>query len=283
MSCMSAATTALWASPSCSGDTGQHNEHRTRPPHRRNRRPPRRSHDRRPRPVARDGGGTTRRPAPPQADRHRPAGPRDADLPLLPLAGGHRPGRRLDRLRPRRQRGRDGRCAGRLVRRHRPVPTPAGYPGAAHRDHQAEERPGRSRPQRIRGRELPQRHAHLAQALGGPHPRAGRGLGAGPGGRGADRQGGRTPRRSGRQRDRPGRGGAAAAHPDHRQGRRTGLGSAAGPGPGTAHRGRTRRARGGRRRHLAGRQGHLQRGSRRPTRRRAHPVLGAEVRPGTRR
>ena len=59
---------------------------------------------------------------------------RRGDLPGRPLVGGQRRAR-LGRLRPGDGRGRDGRCAGRLVRRHRALPAPAGAADPAHGDH----------------------------------------------------------------------------------------------------------------------------------------------------
>ena len=100
----------------------------------------------------------------------------------------------LDRLHPGDGRGGHGRRAGRLVRRHRALPPPAGAADPAHGDHPDEEGRARRQPRRLRRRELPRRGRRARQAR--PHR-------GGHAGRGVDRPGGQ--RRPGHRRARDGR------------------------------------------------------------------------------
>ena len=106
--------------------------------------------------------------------------------------------------------------AGRLVRRHRALPPPAGAADPAHGDHPDEEGRARRQPRRLRRRELPGRGRRARQA----RPRRG-----GHAGRGVDRPGGQ--RRPGHRRARHGR--ARRRHGAARR-RRAG-GHRAGPRP----------------------------------------------------
>ncbi len=99
----------------------------------------------------------------------------------------------LGGLRPRHGRGRDGRRAGRLVRRHRALPAADGPADPAHRDHPAQEGPARRQPRRLRRRELPGRGRGARQA------RARRGR---PARGGVDRAGAQRRARHRRARDR---------------------------------------------------------------------------------
>ncbi len=122
-------------------------------------------------PLAR-GCRPTRRPAPDAAARRVVARARRGGLRADPAP---RPVRGLG-VRQHRGGGRDGRRAGRLVRRDRAVPAPARAAGAAHGDHpQAQER-DRPQPAGVRDRELPHRGDRPRPARGGPRRGAGRGV-----------------------------------------------------------------------------------------------------------
>ena len=115
-------------------------------------------------------------PAEDEAGRHGPAARRRGDLPGRAVVGGQRRAR-LDRLRPGDGRGGHGRRAGRLVRRHRALPPPAGAADPAHGDHPDEEGRARRQPRRLRRRELPRRGRRARQA----RPRRGGRRGSGRG------------------------------------------------------------------------------------------------------
>ena len=185
--------------------------------------------------------GAALRPAPDAADRHGPARARRGDLRRdAPVRGRERPG-----LRQHRCRGRDGRRARRLVRRHGDLPTPARAADPPHRAGEEAQGRDRSEPRGVRRRQLPHRgdrtrpagpradrHAPWGLARRRRAP-AGRAAGDGPrraGGTAADRREGGADLPHRRRAAPPGRG---AGEP-HR--RRLPCGDRRGQGAPRAHR-----------------------------------------------
>ena len=127
--------------------------------------------------------------------------------------------------------------AGRLVRRHRALPPPAGAADPAHGDHPDEEGRARRQPRRLRRRELPGRGRRARQARPHRGGHAGRGV-ARPGGQ---RRPGHRRARDGRARRRHGAARRRRAG-DHRAGPRPQAhGEAARPAAGHRAAGRARR------------------------------------------